>query len=176
MKSGVRAIDFMSTNVVKTTKDKTISEIAKTLNQYRIGGLPVVNSRGNLIGLITERDIMQDVIAKDKKPSRVTVGEIMSTKLVTATKFEDISEIAKKIRMHDLTRIPVVEGKKIIGFITNKDVLEQGIPLVDLILEQARIKGPQDKRNAPNALGKCEICGTNGNLRFDRDLFICEDC
>ena len=71
MKSGVRAIDFMTTNVLTTTKDKTIDDIAKVLNKYRIGGLPVVNSRGNILGIITERDIMRRVISPDKKPSKI---------------------------------------------------------------------------------------------------------
>lgn len=176
MKSGVRAIDFMSTSVITTTKNSSIAEVAKTLNKYRIGGMPVVNSRGNVIGMITERDIMRKVIALDKKPSKMKVSDIMTNKVLTIDKFEDMNDIAKKMKKHDLTRIPVVDGKNLMGIVTNKDVLEQSPPLVDLILEQARIKGPLDKNRMPNALGRCEMCTSNGNLTFTRDMFLCESC
>jgi len=176
MKSGVRAIDFMSTNVITAKKDDTIAKISKVLNKYRIGGLPVINNRGNLIGLVTERDIMMKVIAVDKKPSRVKVGNIMNTKPIIIDKFEDMNDIAKKMKRHDITRLPVLEGKKLIGIITNRDVLSQSPPLIDLILEQARIKGPLDPERTPCALGKCEMCGSNGNLVFSKDQFVCELC
>ncbi len=176
MKSGVRAVDFMSTNVLTAKESETIAQIAKRLNKYRIGGLPVVNSRGNLVGLITERDIMRNVIATDKKPGRTKVKDAMNPHPTVIEKFEDLNDIAKKMKRLDITRIPVLEGKKLIGIITNRDVLEQSPPLIDLILEQARIKGPLDKEQMPSALGKCEICGSNGNLLFSRDQFLCEIC
>lgn len=176
MKSGVRAIDFMTSKVVTTTKESTIDEVAKTLNKYRIGGLPVINSRGNIIGIITERDIMRRVISADRKPSRTKVLEVMNKNPVLINKFEDMNDIAKTMKRHDVTRIPVVDGKKLVGIVTNKDVLEQSPPLIDVILEQARIKGPLDTEAMPNALGKCEMCGSNGNLQFVKDLFMCESC
>lgn len=174
MKSGVRAIDFMSTNVITATKDQTIAEIAKVLNKYRIGGLPVINSRGNIVGILTERDIMRKVISIDRKPGRTKVEDVMNKSPVLIHKFEDMNDIAKKMKNHDVTRIPVVDGKKLVGIVTNKDVLEQSPPLIDVILEQAKIKGVEDEM--PNALGKCEFCGSNGNLKFHRDLFLCDVC
>ena len=176
MKSGVRAIDFMSTNTVVAKPDETIACIAKRLNKYRIGGLPVVNSRGNIIGLLTERDIMRNVIAVDKKPGNVKVKEVMNKNPLVLDKFEDMNDIAKKMKRHDVSRIPITEGKKLVGMVTNKDIIEQSPPLIDVILEQSRIKGPQDKESMPSALGKCEMCGSNGNLTFARDQFICEIC
>lgn len=177
MKSGVRAIDFMSTNLITTTKENKIADIAKVMNKYRIGGVPVVNKKGAIIGLITERDIMIHVIAANKKPDQVSVGEVMTKKIITIGKFEDINDIAKKMNQHDLTRLPVLDEKKrLIGVVTNRDVLEQSPPLVDLILEQARIKGPLDSMNSPNALGRCEYCGANGTLLFKNDMFLCETC
>jgi len=119
---------------------------------------------------------MRRGVSIDKKPSRTSVEEVMTTTPVLIHKFEDMNDIAKKMKRYDVTRIPVVDGKRLIGIVTNKDVLEQSPPLIEVILEQARIKGPLDSDTMPNALGKCEFCGSNGNLQFKRDLFLCEAC
>lgn len=178
MRTGIRAADIMSTKPVTVSPNMNLVEASRLMNKYRIGGLPVLD-KGKLIGIITERDIMKKVIAKDKKPKKVLVKKIMSPKrkLITGEKFEDIDSITKKMARHDLTRIPVINEGKLIGIVTNKDILQNSREHNSILLEQARLKGPDDRGPAyPLAHGKCENCGSKGNLNFKDNKFLCELC
>ena len=122
---------------------------------------------------------MRKVIAKDKQPKKVRVKKIMTPrrKLVTAGRFDDVHSIAQKMAKHDKTRIPILEEGKLVGIVTNKDVLSNSREHMSILLEQARLKGPDDRGAAyPLAHGKCEICGSKGNLNFKENKFLCELC
>lgn len=168
----------MTAKVITATPDMTLVEAAKLMNKYRIGGLPVVRG-GELAGIITERDIMQKAVAQDKRPAGVKVKELMvkKDKLVTNGKFDDIGLIAQNIAKHDLTRIPILHEGKLVGIVTNRDVLKHSTEHMAILLEQARIKGPGDiGPHYPLAHGKCDRCGAAGNLTFRDSEFLCELC
>lgn len=178
MRTGISAADIMSSNVITAASDMTLVEAAKVMNKYRLGGLPVLKNN-KLVGIITERCIMKRVIAKNKLPGKVRVKEIMvpKTKLIIGEKHEDIDSIAQKMARHDLTRIPILADDKLVGIITNRDILQHSSEHINILLEQARIKGPKDKGpHYPLAHGKCEKCGASGNLAYNAGEFLCELC
>jgi|TARA_Y100000310_G_scaffold339109_1_gene430775 CBS domain-containing protein len=175
MKSGLRAIDFMSHKVVTVTPDMTIKEAAKLMNTHRVGGVPVCNG-DNLIGLLTERDIMMRVIALDKKPSTLKVSSVMQTPLkAIGKKFEDLSSLARKMHEHGISKIPIVDKGKLIGLVTNKDIVAHAPDLLETFIERL---AASDKGRAghPAAFGQCEACGSNGHLHFMSGQFICDEC
>jgi len=175
MKSGLRAIDLMNHKVITATKNMTISEAAKLMNKYRVGGLPVCEGK-KLVGLVTERDIMMKVIATEKHPSKILVNQIMSSPLrVTGEKFEDISLLARKMRDHDVSRIPIIEEDILIGIVTNKDIVRHAPDLIEILLEKMHIIN-QGHPSHPEAFGVCETCNSQGHLHFKKSNFICEDC
>src|SRR3989344_2223259 len=101
--SGIRASDVMSREVVIAQPNMNLVEVARLMNNFRIGGLPVVE-RGRLIGAITERTIMQRVVEADVKGSAVLVKDIMTPPKVVINPEEDINNIAKYMSEHDVTR------------------------------------------------------------------------
>ena len=175
MKSGIRAIDIMNHNVVTCTQDMTISEVAKLMNKHRIGGLPVC-SDSNLNGLITERDIMMKVIAKGLNPTNVTVKQVMNSPMkATADKFSDIVDLARLMNDYDVSRVPILDSGKLVGIVTNKDVLVNAPELLDTFVERAHINN-KGKPSHPEAFGFCEICSDRGHLHYSQDGFRCDDC
>ncbi len=175
MKSGIRAIDFMNHKVVTVTPDMTIREAAKLMNVHRVGGVPVCDG-GDLVGLLTERDIMMRVTALDKLPSSLTVSQIMQSPLkATGTKFEDLSSLARKMREHSISKIPIVDSGKLIGIVTNKDVVAHAPDLLDTFIERLAASG-KGMAGHPAAFGQCEDCGSHGHLHFQMDQFLCDDC
>ena len=175
MKSGIRAIDIMNHNVVTCTPDMTVSEIAKLMNKHRIGGLPVC-SESNLSGLITERDIMMKVIAKGLNPKEIKVKQVMNAPLkATADKFSDIVELARLMNDYDVSRVPILDSGKLVGIVTNKDVLVNAPELLDVFVERANIN-KKGKPNHPEAFGVCEACSEKGHLHFSQHGFRCNDC
>lgn len=178
MRTGISAADIMSSKLVTSSPDMTLIEAAKLMNKYRLGGLPVLKAN-KLVGIITERCIMKRVIVKDKKPGKVKVGDVMvpKSKLITGKKSDDVDLIARKMAKHDLTRIPILHNNKLVGIVTNRDVLVNSSEHMAILLEQARIKGPKDNGpHYPIAHGKCDKCGARGNLAYSTGEFLCELC
>ena len=76
---------------------------------------------------------------------------------------------------HKISKIPIVEDGKLIGIVTNKDVVAHAPDLLDTFIERL---AASDKGLAghPAAFGQCEACGSHGHLHFQMDQFICDDC
>jgi len=173
--SGIKVKDIMTGEVVIARPEMTIAEIARLMNSFRIGGLPVVES-GKLVGMLTERDIMSRVVATNLKPSDMKVSQVMtSPPKVVGNLDEDINSIAMKISKFDVTRIPVVDKENnLVGIVTNRDILRNSRELLDVLLEQAKIKGQLEEGHV--AFGKCELCGQSAHLQFINSSFVCDSC
>lgn len=174
----LKAADIMTPHVVVATPNMSIVEAGKVMNKFRIGGLPVVNKRGELVSILTERCIMKNVISANKKPSRLKVKDIMvKGKLITAAPGDSVESIARKINRHDKTRIPIVDSKgKLVGLVTNKDVVENSPALTSIILEQAQMHEAYDQYRSSVSFGQCETCGVVSDLFFREDKFRCGSC
>lgn len=175
MKSGIRAIDFMNHKVITVTQDMTVREAAKLMNIHRVGGVPVCEG-GALVGLLTERDIMMRVTALDKVPSSLKVKQVMQSPLkAIGEKFEDLSSLARKMSKHDISKIPIVDNGKLIGIVTNKDVVAHAPDLLDTFIERLAASN-KELGGHPAAFGQCETCSSHGHLHYNMDHFICDDC
>ena len=177
-RSDLRASDIMTKEVVIAHPEMNLAEVAKLMNKFRIGGLPVVDS-GKLIGAITERTIMQKVVEANVRASDVSVASIMQPPKVIVGQGEDCQRIAELMSQRDVSRVFVCEGGKkdgkLLGIVTNRDVLKYSHETVDILIEQARIKGPQLSDHY-TAFGKCESCGDHTHLVFQDSKFICDNC
>ncbi len=177
-RSGLKASDIMTKEVVIARPEMTLVEAARLMNRFRIGGLPVVEN-GRLVGALTERTIMQRVIEADKQPSKVFVKGIMLPVKVIVRPDEDVWTIAEHMAKRDVSRVFVCEnGKKdgrLVGIVTNRDVLKYSHETVDLLVEQAKIKGPK-LSGQYTAFGKCEDCGDNTHLSYQNNKFVCDEC
>ncbi len=174
--SDLKVSEIMTKEVVIANPNMTVTEAAKLMNSFRIGGLPVVQN-GVLVGIITEREIMKKVVAVNKQPDKTLVQDSMASPVrVIASPNETITQVARKMGRHDVSRVPIVDASgKILGIITNKDIIKNSSELLDILLEQARIKGPNlDKQHS--AFGKCELCGDHTHLIFQNSKFVCDGC
>jgi len=173
--SGIKAIDIMTGEVVISRLDMSAAEVARLMNTFRIGGLPVIE-HGKVIGMVTERDIMMKVVAANLQPSEIKTSQIMtSPPKVIATADEDMNSIASKMAKFDVTRIPVVDNENnLVGIVTNRDVLKNSRELIDVLIEQAKVKA--ETREDHTAFGKCEVCGESTHLVFRRNQFVCDTC
>ena len=120
--------DIMTTDLVTTTSDVDVVNAFEKLMEYKISSLPVVED-DKLIGIITATDVGHNLIL-DKYELGTNVGEIMITSVVTISP-EDTLEMAIKV-MKDgtpssgiLNQLPVVDGDKLIGIISDGDILQE---------------------------------------------------
>jgi CBS domain-containing protein len=175
MRSGIRAIDMGGRKLLIAKPTETVHKISKKMAKHRIGGMPVVD-KGKLIGIVTERDIINKMCARGKHPKELTVKDIMTSPVkVKADKHDDLTHVATKMVAHDVSRIPIVDEDKLVGFITNKDIAREAPSLINVLLEQLRIKDPSYNFE-PTSFGKCETCGVPGQVDFRNEKFLCELC
>jgi len=90
-----------------------------------VGPIPVVDGE-RLVGLVTDRDLVVRVLAQGRDPQVTTVGEVASTDLVTLSPEQDLDEALQLLARHQVRRLPVVEGGKLVGIVAQADVARHG--------------------------------------------------
>jgi len=177
MKPEIKIKDIMSAPVRTVKETEKVSEAAKKMDRHEIGGIIVVDKKGKPVGIITERDIVKRVVAKNLLPSKVKAASIMSKPLATIGPNKDISEAAKTMRRLKIRRLGVMEETKLVGVITSKDIVDITPALIDVIIEKSQIAGLEPSRRSTVLAGHCDKCATwSENLVEHDGIFLCEDC
>ncbi|MDQ6644168.1 MAG: CBS domain-containing protein [Chloroflexota bacterium] len=112
------ARDIMTHKVCTIRPEASAQEAAQLLDEKRISGLPVVNENGNIIGIITEADIISKV---DREG--LHVSDIMSHEIISVSEETPVSEIALLFTQRKIKRVPVVQGDKLIGIVSRADIV-----------------------------------------------------
>jgi CBS domain-containing protein len=119
-----RKVAEIMTRVVVTIKpDMRLTDAIKIMLKHNVSAVPVVDAQQDLIGIITEYDIMN--FAFSGHAAETTVAEVMIRDVVTFTPDTDIETLVNfcaKRRMH---RVPIVEGKKVVGMVSRRDILRE---------------------------------------------------
>lgn len=125
--------ELCNREVVVVGRDVTVLEAAKLMRRYHVGDLVVIDERGGEripTGIVTDRDVVIEVVAEEVDPKRVTVADVMGAELATVGEDEDAIEVMGRMRAHGVRRMPVVNARGgLEGIITVDD-------LIDLFSEQ----------------------------------------
>ena len=113
---------IMTTPVITTDIDSSVQEAAKIMTEKRIGSI-VVTEKGKQVGIATERDILQRVVAKGLDASKVNVEMIMSQPLVTVDEKMTILHAIRTMEKHKVRRLLVARNDKLVGIATQRDLL-----------------------------------------------------
>lgn len=173
--------DVMSSPVVTIEESAPANKAAELLDKLGLGCIIVTNKKGKPLGIITERDLVGRILAKNLKPDAVKVQEVMTSPLITIESDETISEAARKMSRLNIRRLGVIYKGQIIGLLSSKDILAVMPELIETIQEHAIIDGENRAEaaaevTAPSA-GYCDRCGSwSDNLAEVNGEFLCEDC
>lgn len=130
-----KARDIMTTNVVTARPHMLVIDVIRTLLRWHISGLPVVDNDGNLLGIITEHDIVNFILSGNAADTK---AEGVMTKTVETydpdTPFE---EIVNHFAAHRIRRVPVVESRKVVGIISRRDIIVEMNRVYDLLVVRA---------------------------------------
>lgn len=113
--------EIMTTQLITCSPDETLAQVARKLEEANIGSCPVVEG-DRLVGLITDRDIATRAVAKGRDPNSTTVGEVMTRDLITGSPDMSIEEACELLSEHQIRRLPVVEGERLVGFVALADL------------------------------------------------------
>ncbi|MFJ5761704.1 CBS domain-containing protein [Neobacillus sp. NPDC093182] len=111
--------DIMTDQVECCTLLDNVFEVAVKMKELNVGAIPIVD-KDKLVGMITDRDIVVRGVA-EKHPGSTKVEDIMSDKLITISADATTKEAANLMAEHQIRRLPVVEGDKLIGIVSLGD-------------------------------------------------------
>lgn len=114
--------NVMTSDVVTVKDTQTVQEAAALMSEHNIGSIPVVNSRGDMVGIITDRDITLRTTAQGEG-TQTPVSEVMTAQqVVQATPDMDVQQAAQLMAQQQIRRLPVVENGKIVGMVSLGDL------------------------------------------------------
>ncbi|MBI3592475.1 MAG: CBS domain-containing protein [Nitrospirae bacterium] len=144
----LKAKDIMTGEVTTVKPSTTVEELARILMEHNISGAPVVNDKGDLIGIVTENDLISQnkrlhiptivrlfdafimlespgrIEKEIKKMAAVTVDDVCTKDIITVGEDNTVEEIATIMSEKKVHLIPVVDGKKILGIIGKMDLIK----------------------------------------------------
>ncbi|MDF1515411.1 MAG: CBS and ACT domain-containing protein [Anaerolineae bacterium] len=125
--------DRMTVNPVTVTPDTVVSEALSTMRQNNVRRMPVLDKKERLVGIISEKDLLYaspspatslNVYEIGYLLSKLKIKEIMTKKVITVTKDAPIEEAARIMVDNSVSGLPVMEGDKVVGIITETDIFK----------------------------------------------------
>jgi CBS domain-containing protein len=121
MGGNAKVREAMTSSPTSIPTDATVVEAARTMSSENVGSLPVVEG-GKLVGIVTDRDLVINVLAKDLDPSKVQVAEVASENPVFVGPDEPLDAALQRMAEEQVRRLPVVEGDRLVGILAQADV------------------------------------------------------
>ena len=169
----------MSSPVVTIDEEETTNKAAANMDMHDLGAVIVTNKVGKSIGIITERDLVIRVIAKNLKPDTIKAKEIMTAPLVTIEPEATISDAARRMTRLDIRRLVVIYKGNLVGIISSKDILGVMPELIEIMQERSRIEDvdiTEENEEVPLS-GNCDRCNDySESLKERNGQNICDEC
>ncbi|HSV42609.1 MAG TPA: CBS domain-containing protein [Methanomassiliicoccales archaeon] len=180
MKNDVREIlvqEIMSKRPRTGSPDMTVQQAAKLMRDARVGSLVIIEDK-TAVGILTERDLVNKVVALDLPSSDLKVERIMSAPLITVTPNEKVSDAARLMANKRVRRLPVCDGKRLVGILTENDILRLSPALIEVTREWSKILGRAGPgENNDRTAGYCELCGGYSiELKMKDGQLLCREC
>jgi CBS domain-containing protein len=140
----MKASDIMTPQPISVTPETMIAEVAGLMLQHHISGLPVTNAKGQLVGVVTEGDLLRRVETGTQRsrprwlefllgPGRLAadyvetharkVGEVMTGEVVSVAPGDALESVVQLMEKHHIKRVPVVDGGSLVGIISRADLV-----------------------------------------------------
>jgi len=113
--------DIMIKRVITITRDKSAQEAAKLMAEHSAGSLIVVNG-DDIVGIVTERDLVRKVCTKDVASSKVALTDVMSSPVISAEPDMPIEIAVQRMFNNKIRRLPILENGKLVGIVTVSDL------------------------------------------------------
>jgi len=118
-----RAADIMTTNVITAGTDMVLTDVIALLLRWHISALPVVDDDNNIVGIVSEIDLVN--VTFDGNARDTTVEEVMATNLVSFGPDAELAELVQSFSKHHLRRVPIVDRGKVVGIVSRRDILRE---------------------------------------------------
>ncbi len=128
--ASLRARDFMTPQLVTLTTEMELLDAMQLLVEKRVSGAPVLDTQGNLVGILTERDCLAQVlVASYHGEAAGRVAELMTRDVKTVDADTSLMDIARSFSESKYRRFPVLDNNRLVGIISRRDVLRAALEL-----------------------------------------------
>ena len=117
LRTRVLVKDVMTSPVITVDEESSVSEVARLMEKHNVGCIIVTDKMEKPVGIITERDLVVRILAKNLQPTDLTAKDVMTTPLITVDPDETISEAARRMSHLNIRRLGVVYKGKLEGII-----------------------------------------------------------
>ena len=118
-----KARDIMSPDCTCVGENDTVLDAAERLAELDVGAMPICGEDDRLKGMVTDRDIVVKVIAQGKNPASTPVSELATQdEVVTIGADDSIDEALRTMSSHKVRRLPVIDGRELVGIISQADI------------------------------------------------------
>lgn len=142
--TGYTVSDAMTRNPVVIAPNKSLRDAAKIMAKEHVGALLVKEGR-EVVGILTEQDIVRKGVSGAGNPSVKKVSEIMAHNLITVAPDEDIFEALRIMRDENIRHLPVMHQKEFVGLVTLKDILKIEPDLYEVLVEKIQLRESERK-------------------------------
>ena len=149
-----QASDVMTTNVTTIAPDATVDEAIGVLLDNQISGLPVVDARGMLVGMISEFQLLETVF--DPQIRNESVRGFMTRDVIAVDDGALLADVASLFIMHRIRRVPVLRDGQLVGLITRRDLLRyvaKAGDQIDTFLNEVRRFATERSKEAALSVG-----------------------
>jgi CBS domain-containing protein len=119
--------EAMTSSPSAISKEANVRQAAQLMMSAGVGSLPVVDGE-SLVGIVTDRDLVREVLAEDRDPKQMTVGECCTEKLVVVSPDEPLDAALQRMAREQVRRLPVVEDGRLVGMLAQADVARTATP------------------------------------------------
>lgn len=152
--------------------ESTVAKAAKSMCHDQVGSV-IILDHNRPIGIVTEEDIACKVVAKDLRPSKVHVNDIMSTPLITVSADKTVGDAARMMVNHKVRRLPIIDDhSKVIGIVTVRDLLAVSNEQNDLLMDLIEIN--REEIFDPGICGRCSQM--SDDLKRVDGVMLCPRC
>ncbi len=167
--------ELMSPDVITVDYLTPVNEAAALMDEHKIGSM-VITKDGDPVGLITERDVTEQIVAENITPHDRTVAEIMSYPLHSVKTKENVYAASERMSKEKIRRLLVIDDGDLKGIITECDIVRSAPQLFSTIREAKDARFLEESQ--PETMrGRCEVCGVFCYDLYESDgRLICESC
>jgi CBS domain-containing protein len=185
METDLSVSDVMSRRLITADVSETADHLGARMARAHVGSI-IVTSSTHPVGIVTERDLVVKVISRNVQPSSVRAEELMSRPLITIGPDKSVELASREMIRHRIRRLPVVQGKKLVGMVTDSDLLAIASELSEILRDLIRQNNPQGEFAAtgqditrPESFrqGICEVCNSFQESLINIDgVYVCSRC
>ena len=115
----------MNRQVIAVSPEEPVSVAARLMTRHNVGALPVRDRDGSLCGILTERDVVTRCVGLERPLQGTSVARVMTARVATVPPTASLDQAAALLSREQVRRLPVVEGRRLVGMVTLSDLSRQ---------------------------------------------------